>query len=141
MRISRVAVAAVSTVALGIIAAPVAQATPGSAHPTVAYNWWKGRHEQKHYYGSVRPSVWGSSFGEPITSLRWSYWNRNSAKGKGLLIHMSCQPCHETVYLHDVRTSHGTRYFEKATEPGRTPSTCTGQGTTGPADPRGRASG
>jgi hypothetical protein len=58
----------------------------------------EGRHEQKHYYGSVRPPVWGSSFGEPITSLRWAYWNRYSAQGKGLLIHMSCQPY--TVNLH-----------------------------------------
>lgn len=93
-------------------------ADQAGGRPTVAYNWWRGPHEQRHYYASVRPGAWGSSFGEPITSLDWVYWHRNSALGKGLLVHMSCQPCHETIYLHDVRTAHGTRYFEKARETG-----------------------
>jgi hypothetical protein len=120
MNIIRIAViTAVPVAAIGIVSAvPGAQASPAAARPTVAYNWWKGIHEQRHYYGSVRPSVWGSSFGEPISSLRWVYWHKNSAEGKGLLIHMSCQPCHDTIYLHDVRTSHATRYFEKARETG-----------------------
>lgn len=104
-----------------LAAAPIlAAGAPAAAspHPTVAFNWWKGVHEQRHFYASVRPSAWGSSFGEPITSMHWVYWHRNAAEGKGLLIHMSCQPCHETIYLHDVKSSHGIRYFEKAREVG-----------------------
>jgi hypothetical protein len=97
--------------------APAQHSVPAS-HQTVAYNWWKGTREQRHYYPSIRPRVWGSSFGEPITSLHWVYWRQNTAKGHGLLVHMSCQPCHETIYLHDARTSHGRRYFEKARETG-----------------------
>jgi hypothetical protein len=111
--------------ALGIVAAASAPASsstehtyqlPATAHQTVAYNWWKGSHEPRHFYGSVRPRVLGASFGEPVQNIHWRYWGKNTAMGKGLLIHMSCQPCRVTIYLHDVRTSHGTHYFEKLRE-------------------------
>jgi len=112
-------IAAVPVTAFGIITAvsvPAASAAPARAHRTVAYNWWRGSHEQKHYYGSVRPGVLGSSFGEPISSIRWAYWGRKTARGKGLLVHMNCQPCHVTIYLHDARAVHSTRYFKKLRE-------------------------
>jgi hypothetical protein len=113
------ATAAVPVMAFGIINAvskPITSAAPAGAHRVVAYNWWRGIHEQRHYYGSVRPGVLGSSFGEPISSIRWAYWGRNTARGKGLLVHMNCQPCRVSVYLHEVRVTHGTRYFEKFRE-------------------------
>jgi hypothetical protein len=118
--ITRIAAAAAAPViAFGIISAasvPAVSAAPAAAQRIVAFNWWRGLHEQKHYYQSVRPNVLGSSFGEPVSSIRWAYWGRNTAAGRGLLFHMSCQPCRVTVYLHDVRASHGTRYFKKFRE-------------------------
>lgn len=115
--LSVAAIAAVPVLGLAVPAG-ASPAVASASHDTVAYNWWKGDHLQGHYYGSVRPSVWGGYFGEPITSIHWVYWHQGAAEAKGLYVFMSCQPCHETVYLHDVKTSHGTRYFEEARETG-----------------------
>ena len=102
-------------VGLGTVVASASTTRPMAATSIpVAYNWWRGPHEVRHYYGSIRPGIWGSSFGEPVSSLRWSYWGRHSAKGKGLVVHMGTY--HVTFYLHDVKIAHGVRYFKKARE-------------------------
>jgi hypothetical protein len=95
-------------------ALPAASAATSTGHPTVADDWWRGPTFQRHFYGSVRPGVWGGQFGEPLQRLRWTSWGATSAEGHGLLVIMSCQPCYQTLHFYDAQTSHGTRYFEKA---------------------------
>src|SRR5262249_40396349 len=65
----------------------------------VAFNWWHGRHLARHWFGSVRPTVLGGKFGEPVQNLSWQSWGLAGAKATGLLVIMSCQPCHVTVSL------------------------------------------
>lgn len=91
-------------------AAPAAQA---SGPTTVAFNHWHGSRYVSHYYGSIRPTVLGRKYGEPIQNLNWKYWNQqDGAKGTGLLIHMSCQPCHATMVLsHAKLRPSGHGYF------------------------------
>ena len=116
--IKTIVTAGVATLALGAVTATTAaNAAPDSvSRVPVLYNYWNGSHQAYHYFGSVRPGVWGNNYGEPIQNIHWAYWGKHSAKGKGLYIHMSCQPCRVSIYLHDVRTSHGTRFFKKARE-------------------------
>jgi hypothetical protein len=80
-------------------AAFVAPAASASSAQVVAFDWWHGTRYARHWFGSVRPSVLGGKFGEPIQNLTWQSWNLRGAKSTGLLIHMSCQPCHATVVL------------------------------------------
>ena len=91
-------------------AAPAAQA---SGKTTVAFNYWHGSRYASTYFGSIRPSVLGGRYGEPLQNLSWKYWSRaDGAKGTGLLIHMSCQPCHATVILsHAKLRPRGYGYF------------------------------
>jgi hypothetical protein len=72
---------------------------PASTHdPTVAFDWWRGTHYQSHWFGSIRPTVFGNSFGNVVTNLTWQYWDGStSALGFGLLYKMSCQPCHVKI--------------------------------------------
>jgi hypothetical protein len=86
-----IAVAIASTAFVGTAAA--------AGHPTVAFNWWKGRHYQRHWFGSVRPSVLGGKFGEPVQNLNWLHRTKTGAVGTGLVIHDVCQPCHVKVTL------------------------------------------
>jgi hypothetical protein len=112
-----------AVVAVAAIAAPVtavmtasASAAPQATRTTYAWDWWRGPHEASAPQREVRPSVLGSSFGEPITSLHWSTWTGTQATGKGEIVHMSCQPCHITVRLTAPRVTNGTRYFYTLTE-------------------------
>lgn len=106
---------AVGVVALGgglaatTAAAPAAHA---SGPTTVAFNYWRGPHLVHPYFGSIRPSVFGNSFGEPIANLHWSSWSRAGAFATGTVTHMSCQPCHVTLTLsHAKLRPRGYGYF------------------------------
>jgi hypothetical protein len=92
-------------------AAPAAAAPAAHRPSVVAFNWWQGNHERKTYFGSVRAGTLGGGFGEPVTSLHWQSWTSNGATGTGLVVHMSCQPCHVTVSLSHVQSSSRGRFF------------------------------
>jgi hypothetical protein len=104
---------AISAASASSRATPAVSAAASHGKP-VAFNWWRGLSRQRHYIRTTRPRVLGSSSGAPVSSLHWMYWGENSAKGRGLVIHMGRHPV--TVYLHDVRVKHGVRYFEKLRE-------------------------
>ena len=102
---------AAAVIALGAGLPATTAVPPAAQHsgPTiVAFNHWRGSHWHGHYIATVRPAVLGPKFGEPISSLHWRYWNRQAgAKGRGLLVHMSCQPCHATVVLSHAKLRPG----------------------------------
>ena len=88
-------------------AAPAAKA---SGPTTVAFNWWHGTRHASHWFGSVRPTVFGNSVGEPVQNLTWQSWS--GAFGRGLVIHDVCQPCHVTVtFSHAKLRPSGYGYF------------------------------
>lgn len=109
----------------GLLGAGFGLSTPASAARTdlaaarslpVAYNYYRGTTRQHHYYGSVRPQTFGTKGGPPdAIPMRWSYWNRSAAFGRGVVVHMGRHPI--TLWFHDVqRTRSGTRYYEKMKE-------------------------
>lgn len=113
IRTALAAIAVTAGLAAAVPAASAATRAPMAGHLPVAYNWWLNSHETSHYYGSTRPRVWGNSYGEPFSGIRWASWTSHSALGHGLFVHMNCQPCHVTIYLHDVQIRNGFPYFER----------------------------
>ena len=99
----------------GMAATSTSTAPPAGASTTpavVAFNHWRGTHYVRHWFGSVRPTVLGGKFGEPVQNLTWQSWSLSGAKATGLFIHMSCQPCHVTVTLsHAKLRPSGTGHF------------------------------
>ena len=102
-----------ATLGGGLVATTAAAPAASASGPqVVAFNHWHGTHWSKSYFGSVRPSVFGNSFGEPLDSLQWQSWNLSGAHATGHLVHMSCQPCHATVVLsHAKLRPRGYGYF------------------------------
>jgi hypothetical protein len=82
----------------------------------VAYNYYRGRVRQHHYYGSIRPRNFGTKGGPPDPiPMRWSYWHRTAAFGHGVVVHMGRHRI--TLWFHDVqRTRRGVRYYKKLKE-------------------------
>jgi hypothetical protein len=115
--VAGVAATAAIGVTAGAAAAFAAQAAPvtqtATAHrTTVAFDFWRGSHWQRNAYGAISPSVLGSSAGEPVGNLRWT-WHSNSATGHGYFSHMGWSS-NVIVHLSDVRTSRNDiRYFDK----------------------------
>ena len=121
MKLTMLAVPGAAVVILAGVAhaPPAANAAPNVFHQTVAYNWYRGTTLQRHFYGSIRPKVWGDSFGEPWQNISWSYWRSLSATGHGRIYHMTCQPCYATIHFYDAVPPTGYRHFKKVKISGR----------------------
>jgi len=97
----------------GLAAQPAAASEVQSAsHVVVAYDFWHGSKGSwtSRPCEAVRPQVLGGKFGEPVQSIRWASWG-GTATGHGYFTHMGYSSA-VTIYLHDVRSVHGVRYFE-----------------------------
>src|SRR5215475_1096057 len=98
--LTRVLLTAAAVLGLGGGLAATSAAAPAasaSGPSTVAFNWWHVTSHASHWFGSIRPSVLGGRYGEPVQNITWQSWSRSGAHGTGLLYHMMCQPCHMTI--------------------------------------------
>jgi hypothetical protein len=110
VKTTAIAAAAAIALATALAAAAMASGAPARATPVV-FDYWHGTHSSTHFYGAVRPSWLGDSFGAPLSGLRWQSWRSGSASGRGEIFHTTCQPCRVAVQLSGTTRSHGSLYF------------------------------